>query len=323
MTISSLCLVVEPRIKRRIEPVVGRGAAALGHGVGRLHRIVDQNDVGAAPRQHAADRGRDAVAAAGGHELGEWLGGEPCRKQRAVPWRRHHLPAIAGEFVRQVLGIGDVDDGESRIMAEQPSRQGDRGGERLQMPRRHVDDEPLHTAVGHALKFCRQNLGVPGRRKFLAAVQLGEAAHQEGIKIGPDQGLDFGGGERGHGGGDRTSLTTAPSTGCAWSPSPASRGRKGVAEFLPREAATGCTEVDSSSNIGRLSAPFSAKRGRCRRRRRMGYGKQGRGGEPFAATFVQSCRRRSGGPYPIRPSGPPSPASWGRRARAIRDVCMP
>ena len=149
MTIAPLRLVVEPRIERRIEPVVGRPASALGHCVGWLQRVVDEDHVGAAAGQHAADRSRHARAAACGRELGQGLAGrgESCRKQRLVPWGRHHRPAVAGEFVGEVLRVGDVDDGERGIVAEEPRRQGDRSGERLQMPRRHVDDKPLHPAL--------------------------------------------------------------------------------------------------------------------------------------------------------------------------------
>ena len=44
----------------------------------------------------------------------------------------------------------------------------------------------------------------------------------------------------------------------------------------------------------------------------MGCGKQGWIGAEFAATVVQAGLRRGGGPHPIRPCGPPSPAELGK-----------
>ena len=46
----ALGLVVEARIERAVEPFVGGGSAALRHGVARLQRIVDDDEVGAAAR---------------------------------------------------------------------------------------------------------------------------------------------------------------------------------------------------------------------------------------------------------------------------------
>ena len=70
-----------------------------------------------------------------------------------------------------------------------------------------------------------------------------------------------------------------------------------------------------------LGPPFSAKRGRCRRRRRMGCGKQG--------AWAASSRKRSCKPSGVvaaghTPSGasrPPSPASWGRDSARRSKMC--
>ena len=66
-----------------------------------------------------------------------------------------------------------------------------------------------------------------------------------------------------------------------------------------------CRDCDPSESPSPRSGEGGAKR-------RMGCGKQVWRRRKFAAPLVQSCRRRSSGPYPIRPFGPPSPASWGR-----------
>ena len=168
-----------------------------------LSGIVDHDDVGAAAGQHAADRGRQTKAALGRRELGERLAGrgEPGRKQRLVPRRGHQQPAVAGEFFGEVLGVGDVDDVQGRVVAEQPSRQGDGRRERLQVPRRHVDDQPAGLSVTNALQFRRQRLDVPGRRIGLPGVQFAEGAHEERIELFPDEGVEIGADGDGHAGG--------------------------------------------------------------------------------------------------------------------------
>jgi hypothetical protein len=62
-------LVVEAGIEGSVEPFVGRRSAAFRHGVARFHRIVDQDQIRPAAREHAADRCRHAEAAAGRGQL--------------------------------------------------------------------------------------------------------------------------------------------------------------------------------------------------------------------------------------------------------------
>ena len=54
-------LVFEPAIKGVVVPLIGSLALGLRQPLG-LQRVVDYNDVGAPPRQHPADRNRDAKA---------------------------------------------------------------------------------------------------------------------------------------------------------------------------------------------------------------------------------------------------------------------
>jgi hypothetical protein len=54
--------VVEPAVKGVVEPVVDRLPLGLREGLLGLQRVVDDDDVGTTPGQHAADRGGDAAA---------------------------------------------------------------------------------------------------------------------------------------------------------------------------------------------------------------------------------------------------------------------
>jgi hypothetical protein len=62
-------LVVEPAVQGMIEPLIGGLPLRFGERLLRLQRIIDQDDVGAASGQHAAGRGGEPVALAGGVEF--------------------------------------------------------------------------------------------------------------------------------------------------------------------------------------------------------------------------------------------------------------
>ena len=55
-------LVFEPAVKGVVVPLTGSLALGLRQPLLGLQRVVDYIDVGAPPRQHPADRGRDAKA---------------------------------------------------------------------------------------------------------------------------------------------------------------------------------------------------------------------------------------------------------------------
>ena len=95
-----------------VEPLVGGAALRVGVRLFRLQRIVDQDDVGAAPGQHAAGGGGEPVALPGGDELLHSLtvSGEAGRKDLPIPRAHHDTAAIAGELVGEVLGIADAQD---------------------------------------------------------------------------------------------------------------------------------------------------------------------------------------------------------------------
>ena len=190
----ALRLVVEPRIERAVEPGVGARAAAFRHRVGGLQRIVDQDHVGPAPGQHPADRGRHPEPAPGRDQLAQRRprGAKAGRKQRPVPGGRHQRAAVAGEGVGKVLRVSGVDDGERRVVAEQPGRKRDRGGQRLQMPGRDVDDEPPRPALAHGRQPRRHDFDMPAGDEGRRAVAVDEGVQQERIEVVAQSSLDLG-----------------------------------------------------------------------------------------------------------------------------------
>ena len=69
----SVLLVVETAVEGVVEPLVGRAPPGLRQGLLGLQGIVENDQVGAAPGQPAADRGRDPAALGGRLEFGDGL----------------------------------------------------------------------------------------------------------------------------------------------------------------------------------------------------------------------------------------------------------
>ena len=117
-------LVVEALIERVVEPLVGGFAPRVGKRVFRLQRIVDQDDVGAAPGQHAAGRGGEPAALTGRDELLHRLamGAEAGWKYPPIPSARHDAAAIARELVGEILRIADAEDLHRGVVPETPGR---------------------------------------------------------------------------------------------------------------------------------------------------------------------------------------------------------
>jgi hypothetical protein len=69
----SLELVIEPAVEGMVEPLIGRPPLGLRQRLLGLQRIVDDDQVGAPPGQHAADRGGEPAALCGRLEFGHRL----------------------------------------------------------------------------------------------------------------------------------------------------------------------------------------------------------------------------------------------------------
>src|SRR5207253_5031056 len=103
-------------------------ALGLRQGLPGLQGVVDDDQVGTATGQDTADRGGDARALRGGLEFGYGLMArcEPGREEKLVSVAGENAPAIAREFVGEVLGVADAEDLRTRLVAEAPGRESDR-----------------------------------------------------------------------------------------------------------------------------------------------------------------------------------------------------
>ena len=123
------------------------------------------------------------------------------REEALVPVAGEEAPAIARQFVGEVLAPGlrlrwtvavkpggDAEDLRTRLVAEAPSREGDRGEVRLQMARRQADDQPPDAAGAHRREFRGDEVDMPVHRERGARVELAERACGEARKVVAPQG---------------------------------------------------------------------------------------------------------------------------------------
>jgi hypothetical protein len=97
--------VVEPAVEGVVVPLHWLLPLGLRQGLLGFQGIVDDDDVGAAPGQHTADRGGKAAALGRGVKFGGGLPlrREPSRKDLPVPVAGEDAPAIARQFVGEVF----------------------------------------------------------------------------------------------------------------------------------------------------------------------------------------------------------------------------
>ena len=128
-------LVVQSAVEGVVEPVVRRLALGLRQCLLGLQRVVDDDEVGAAPGQYAADRGGEPAALRRRVEFRHCsaLRRQARREDAAVPVAGDDPPAIARQFVGEVLRIADADDLRRRVAPETPRRKRNRGEQRLQV----------------------------------------------------------------------------------------------------------------------------------------------------------------------------------------------
>jgi len=87
-------------------------------------------------RQHGTAHRRDPRGNISGHPDAR------LRQQPTVPVTRHDPPAVARQFVGELLRLADAEDLRARIVTERPTREGDREQVRLKVARRNIDDQP-------------------------------------------------------------------------------------------------------------------------------------------------------------------------------------
>jgi hypothetical protein len=101
-----------------VVPLIDSIAPGLGKRLIGLERVVDDDDIGAAAGQHAADRRRHARALLRGDKVidGVAFHGESRGEKLFVPGALHHPAAIARELVGEVLAVAGADHVASRVM---------------------------------------------------------------------------------------------------------------------------------------------------------------------------------------------------------------
>ena len=141
-------LVVEAGDQGRRIPFVDIVADGLGAGGPGLERIVDNNHVRAPSGQGAADGGRQAAPARGGHALDPGVFAKPrARKKGAVPAAVDDLPELPGQGDRQGVGIAHADEAQLGVAAQGPSDESDGCADRFQGAGRLRDDQAPALAI--------------------------------------------------------------------------------------------------------------------------------------------------------------------------------
>ena len=96
------------------------------------------------------------------------------RKQLPVPVAGNDAPAIARQFVGEVLRVAGAEELGARVVTQAPGRKRDRRHMRLQMARRHADHQPADAALAHRRELAGHDLDMPGHRQAGARVELVE-----------------------------------------------------------------------------------------------------------------------------------------------------
>src|SRR5436305_10761785 len=113
---------------------------------------------------------------------------EAGRENPAVPVAGDDVPAIARQFVGEILRIADAEDLRRGIVPETPGREGDRGQQRLQVARRQVDDEAPDLAAAQGGQFGGDYCDVPAHCEAGPRVELAETELREADEIAPQEG---------------------------------------------------------------------------------------------------------------------------------------
>jgi hypothetical protein len=185
----TLPLVIEPAVEGVVEPFVSALPVGVGQGLLGLQRIVDDDDVGAAPGQHAAHRGGDATALRRRLEFGHRLmpRRQPSREYPPIPVAGDDAPAVSRQLVRELLRIADAEDLGARISPQIPCREGNRRQQRLQMAGRQVDDQPPARAVEHRRQLRGDDLDMRAERERGPRVEFAKTEPRKARKVALQQ----------------------------------------------------------------------------------------------------------------------------------------
>jgi hypothetical protein len=183
----TLPLVIEATVEGMVEPLVCRPPLALRQRLFGFQRIIDDDQVGAAPGQDPANRGGEPATKCGRLELrhGLALRGKPGQEGALIPVAGHDAPAVARQLVGEILRVADTEDLLARLTPETPGRKRHRAQQRFQIARRHIDDQPPDLALAHRSELCRDDFDVPVHRNRGHRVQLAKTALRKSGEIEP------------------------------------------------------------------------------------------------------------------------------------------
>jgi len=91
--------------------------------------------------------------------------GTAGREHPAVAVAHHDAPAIARQFVGELLRIAGAQDLRRGLVTETPGGKGDRDQMRLQVTRRHIDNQPPDLAGTQRRQLCAEELDMPVHQK--------------------------------------------------------------------------------------------------------------------------------------------------------------
>ena len=122
----------------------------------RVDRVIDDDEIAAAPGKCSSYRRSEAPASLGCFKIarGRTLCRSDCpRKLLPVPCRLHDREAVAGMLSCKIVGISHDDKVATRVLTQHPSHPRDRNRDRLQVSRRHCDQQPTGSGSSTAAGF--------------------------------------------------------------------------------------------------------------------------------------------------------------------------
>ena len=113
----AVTLVIEAGQKCRPIAIIDGTPGILRLSVASLHWIIDDDDIGAAAGEGAANGNSEAPAAFGRHAFGLGVLGEPhVGEQRAIPVARDNGAELTGKGRSELMRVGDACKPHARVM---------------------------------------------------------------------------------------------------------------------------------------------------------------------------------------------------------------
>jgi hypothetical protein len=117
-------LVVSPRKQCRAIPFDHPGPHRLRHGIAKLERIIDDDQVTAEPGERPINRSGDPLAPLGGDDLAVSVARKPHRRESGlVDWMVDQQAEVIGMGACEKIRVGHNNDPLAWVTPEKPGRQ--------------------------------------------------------------------------------------------------------------------------------------------------------------------------------------------------------